>query len=347
MKNNTKSYGKKALLGLPQGADPAKFSVAIVLLRVMATCLITNTHYNHVYPSERFAIGGLLGDVIFFAVSGYCFAGGIKENFSRWYTKRWIRVYPSVLLMSVCFALLGFWEMPGMDLTELCAYFVLPTRFLFFGAIMLCYIPMYFAMRANHDKALHRATAIWFVAYVLFLLGVDKTAYVMNAVSHPAVLFLYFGAILAGAWVKRTQSAKQAPLSVLVKWGLLVLFAAVYFLSTVIIRANSRYYAIQFVVPVSLLAMVYSLVSAVVSMEHILKKIPQPVLRALGFVANLTLEIYVVQLILIDAMEDILFPVNWVMITLSILCAAAVLKLLTFGITEKLKRRLLETPANV
>ena len=57
---------------------------AIIFLRVIATCLITNTHYNNVYPSEKFAVGGLLGDVLFFVISGFCYSNGIQKNFGTW-----------------------------------------------------------------------------------------------------------------------------------------------------------------------------------------------------------------------------------------------------------------------
>ena len=76
---------------------------AIIILRVIATCLITNTHYNNVYPSEKFAVGGLLGDVLFFAVSGFCYSNGINKSFGDWYSKRWKRIYPSVVIMALLF----------------------------------------------------------------------------------------------------------------------------------------------------------------------------------------------------------------------------------------------------
>lgn len=44
----------------------------ITVLRALAACLITNAHYTGIYPIEIIANGGLIGDVLFFAVSGYC-----------------------------------------------------------------------------------------------------------------------------------------------------------------------------------------------------------------------------------------------------------------------------------
>ena len=40
----------------------------VTVLRALAACIITNAHYTGVYPTDLIANGGLLGDVIFFAV---------------------------------------------------------------------------------------------------------------------------------------------------------------------------------------------------------------------------------------------------------------------------------------
>lgn len=339
MKDNV----KKALFGFIESKNSEKYCIAIVLLRVMATCLITNTHYNNVYPNEKFAIGGLLGDVIFFAVSGFCFAGGIKASFSQWYTKRWIRIYPSVLIMTVIFVMLGFWQIPDITLSAICMNFILPTNFLFFGAIMICYIPMYFTANAKSNRNFYIIAASWFVLYVLFyVFCVDKATYLMNAVSHPIVLFLYFGSILIGMYVKRSQNSNQKTWSIIIKFAFFCIFTVLYFFTTVWVRSNSNYYIFQFVVPASLLGMLYFLMSFMVSIEKVLKKIPAIFLNIFGFISNLTLEIYVVQLIIIKALEDIVFPINWLLITASIICAAAVLKLFTYVISNKLNDWLLK-----
>lgn len=52
----------------------------IVLVRAIAAIVITNSHYTGVYPTDLIANGGLLGDVLFFAVSGYCLSN-IKDAF--------------------------------------------------------------------------------------------------------------------------------------------------------------------------------------------------------------------------------------------------------------------------
>ena len=70
-----------------------KFIWGIAWLRILAMILITNSHFGGIYPKSSMAFGGLLGNIIFFAVSGYCLAD-IKEPFGKWYPKRLLRIYP-------------------------------------------------------------------------------------------------------------------------------------------------------------------------------------------------------------------------------------------------------------
>lgn len=79
----------------------------ITLLRALAACLITNAHYVGVYPTDLIANGGLIGDIIFFAVSGYCLCN-IKGNFVRWYSKRVVRCYLPVVLITAVYMFFGF-----------------------------------------------------------------------------------------------------------------------------------------------------------------------------------------------------------------------------------------------
>ena len=63
----------------------------ITCLRALAACLITNAHYTGIYPIDLIANGGLIGDILFFAVSGYCL-NNVKTLYPRWYGKRIYRV---------------------------------------------------------------------------------------------------------------------------------------------------------------------------------------------------------------------------------------------------------------
>ena len=74
----------------------------ITVLRALAACIITNSHYVGVYPTDLIANGGLFGDVIFFAVSGFCLTN-VKNSFPKWYGKRLVRVFPAVFIISIIY----------------------------------------------------------------------------------------------------------------------------------------------------------------------------------------------------------------------------------------------------
>ena len=71
----------------------------VTCLRALAACLITNSHYTNIYPVSAIASGGLIGDILFFAVSGYCLYN-MKNNFFKWYGKRIWRVYLPVVVIT-------------------------------------------------------------------------------------------------------------------------------------------------------------------------------------------------------------------------------------------------------
>lgn len=60
-------------------------------IRVLATVLITNSHFSDIWPIKALAAGGLLGNILFFAVSGFCLYL-VKDNFFKWILKRVIRI---------------------------------------------------------------------------------------------------------------------------------------------------------------------------------------------------------------------------------------------------------------
>ena len=74
----------------------------VTVLRALACLLITNSHYTGVYPTDLFASGGLIGDILFFAVSGYCLYN-VKSNFAKWYGKRLWRIYITLIIITVIY----------------------------------------------------------------------------------------------------------------------------------------------------------------------------------------------------------------------------------------------------
>lgn len=70
----------------------------IIYLKAIATMLITNSHFDTIYPISQLSMGGSIGNSVFFWVSGYCLAniktrGSIAVDGVSWYLHRLWRIY--------------------------------------------------------------------------------------------------------------------------------------------------------------------------------------------------------------------------------------------------------------
>ena len=74
---------------------------SISLLKCLAALLITNSHFNGLYPESIsfLAFGGFFGNSLFFLVSGFLLSNCDKVVFPKWYTKRVLRIYLPYLII--------------------------------------------------------------------------------------------------------------------------------------------------------------------------------------------------------------------------------------------------------
>ena len=145
----------------------------IVVLRAIAACLITNSHYVGVYPTDIIANGGLLGDIIFFAVSGSCLLN-VKKSFHVWYGKRIYRIYLPVVLITLVYLLVGF---NSISENGFLWWFIYPTNYHFIASIIFLYIPFYFVGRYDcFKKRIPLIAGIVALAYlIVYLFFYDKS----------------------------------------------------------------------------------------------------------------------------------------------------------------------------
>lgn len=297
--------------------------LSVSFLRALAAMIITNSHYQDIYPLEIMANGGLLGDVIFFAVSGFCLYQ-IKMNFGKWYLRRLVRVYPAVIIITAIYLLLGFYVQTTNPM-EWVRQFIYPTEYHFVASIVVLYIPYYFVV-AN-EKLRERIPLIMlaiFVAYaILYLLVYDKTYYHIDTVREPMIRFLFFEAMLLGAYFRRyydrycdTVKPKH--------WILFIALFFMYFASKLVFVKISALSHLQIINQVLLMALLYSVMRCVIGINGALERLPEKVKKVIQYLAEITLEIYVVQYAIIPRLAGVgRFPVNWVVVTMTILAVAA------------------------
>ena len=303
----------------------------ITVLRTLAACLITNAHYTGIYPTDLIANGGLIGDIIFFAVSGYCLCN-VKGNFVRWYSKRVVRCYLPVLLITGLYMLLGFYSLS--DHTALWWY-VYPTYYHFVASIIVLYIPFYIIMKIEMLKKhiLHIMLLLFVVCVTVYLLPIyDKSYYHIDTVREPMIRFLFMESMLLGAYFKQRGMSACSGLKLRYVFGTAICFI-VYFASKIVFSKISTLSYFQIFNWFAIFALLYFIFSLFASLENNLNRMPEWLKVIITYLSTITLEIYVVQYVIIDLVRPLFgFPLNWIVLTASILVAATLLHFMCKGI---------------
>ena len=307
----------------------------IVVLRALAACLITNSHYTGIYPTDMIANGGLLGDVLFFAVSGYCLFN-VKKSFPHWYGRRLVRVYTPVLLITAIYLILGFYAFD--EGKQFLWWFVYPTGYHFVGSIVLLYIPFWFVGRFEWLKnKLGWIIGLVALIYVgIYCIFYDKSYYHIDNVREWMVKFLFFESMLLGAYFRKNEEKFQNKFHWWIPVITVIVFVA-YFASKLFFSKYSAYSDWQIVNQLLIFTLLFFVFWLFASLDEKLGKLPKAIKTSIMFIADMTLEIYVVQSVLINFIRPhFSFPLNWLLITASIIAAGFVLhmvcKCLTMGV---------------
>lgn len=292
-------------------------------LRTIATILITNSHYSNIWPIADLAMGGLLGNILFFATSGFCLFN-VKENFGKWYLKRIVKIYPVMIVFTLLAVLIGDYSLASWQ--DAGWLFLYPTNYIFLVWLMLCYVVFYVVawLSKKYSKttefALIAVLGAWILTYFIF---VDKTVYHIDEVNRPFILFLYFSSMLIGALFKK--HVDKFSKTKMVNIVLLFVSLVVYFGSKIAFSKIQSIVFWQILNQLSILVVLYFMFAVFIGLEDVLKKIPNWLNKAVKFVAGITLHIYIVQFVLIRRLENISFPINFFATTVAILALACAL----------------------
>lgn len=295
----------------------------ITVLRAIATCLITNAHYVGVYPIEIIANGGLIGDVLFFAVSGYCLYN-VKRSFPRWYGKRLYRVYPPVIIITAIYMIVGIYSLGEHSVVW---WFLYPTYYHFVASIIILYIPFYFVMKIDVLKK-HLPIlmiGILIVGIIIYLFAYDKSYYHIDNVREPMIRFLFMECMLLGAWFKQNENKILDHLATRYLVMTMVMFL-IYFSSKLFFSKGEVFLSLQILNQVTIFILLYFIFLTFAGLNSKLEKVPKKIRELMSFISSLTLEIYVVQYVLIEYISSVgNFPVNWLILTVAIVGVAFVL----------------------
>lgn len=302
----------------------------ITCLRMLAACLITNSHYTGIYPNDIIANGGLLGDVLFFAVSGYCLYN-VKGTFVGWYGKRLLRVYPPVLIITTIYMLLGFYTLNENGLSW---WYIYPTYYHFVASIIILYIPFCFVMKVHvlkkHLPQLMIGIAI--VSLIIYFTIYDKSYYHIDTVREPMIRFLFIECMFLGAWFREHDRQLRNCFKPMYPIITIITFFS-YFGSKIIFSKVESLAYWQILNWATLVLLLYFIFRTFCGLDSTLERLPIFLKKIVEFVSSLTLEIYVVQYVLIELIRPIgRFPINWFVLTATIVLSAWILHAVCEGL---------------
>ena len=326
----------------------------ITWLRCLAAMLITNAHYTGIYPIDMIANGGLIGDIVFFCVSGYCLTN-THLGFIKWYGKRLSRILPVVILISIIFLMIGQYDfsvyasgtqntllyqafsLMGIAYPKWLSWFVYPTYYHFVASILVLYVPYFFLLKNEHTrKHLLRVMAVIAVLYfAVYLCFYDKSYYHIDTVREPFIRFLFLESMILGAWFRLNDTKlRNTGKPFVYAVGMMVLFV-IYFASKILL-SNGWIAQMQIANQVIIFVLLFFIMRWFSSIDKYLEKAPKRLFKVVDLIAKLTLEIYLVQYVLIDVIRklDLFFPFNWIVLTGVIAVVALILHMVVEFVTK-------------
>lgn len=309
-------------------------------LKTAAAILITNSHYGDVWPNAAMTVGGHLGNCLYFLLSGFCLYH-IRESFPKWYTKRIIRIYPALWLCVGVNLVVGFFRIDSFSGLYHCFFY--PTWYHFIASIMVLYI-VFYALRFLQKKTGLQTKHIMVCSLLLFgatyLFFFDHSYYHIDDVEEKWVRFMFWGAMLAGWWLRERYDEipqKISPADWAYFGGLFVFC----FGFKLVLRHFPQASIVQCFMPLSWVFLTYRIALIAVKMEKqgfFAKKIRMN--RMTGFIAAITLEIYLGQNVIIHHLKALPFPGNLLLVSLLIIVYAWIVHLGAVWIQRKSEKLL-------
>ena len=290
---------------------------SIDLLRVIACMLITNSHFDGVYPLN-ISWGGCPGNCLFFMISGFLLAGTDfkNSNFKEWYWKKIIKIYIPLEIVAVIGSLIKYYTFrPSL--------FIFPVeQFWFIPTIVILYA-VYFFIRKHADHYRFVFICIDFVVYIFFYLCVFNTN-VFFVERHIIYLVLYgFVAMMIGSHIlERRESYKDKNITYCI---IIACLSIVGFLGIKLLINKNSILALklQFLTHIFSILFSIALMIAMLTKEGISERIIKEryIGKFLTIISSSTLEIYLVQYMIISYLKQLAFPINFIIICISIVTA--------------------------
>jgi peptidoglycan/LPS O-acetylase OafA/YrhL len=299
----------------------------IAILKVVATLFITWFHFKWTVP-PAFAplfIGGAIGNSFFFFCSGYLLKLKPEIFKGEWVLKKLVRLLPGIWIFCLVVQLTGIEHYSGYN-------FFYPTPYWFVNAI-ICYFIVYYLFHKWIDK--YKWVTIILVVLTHFIwcvLYIPDSQLVMDE-GGVKCWYYYFLFFLYGYYTKNKKINGT-------KWNIFgtIFFIGLFFVYKTICTPYPQLIAGQcLLIPGLLFGVLYNGIKS----SAILVKIPVTTIvkKILIELSNLTLDIYIVQVVLINFfMPHIPFPLNVAVVFILIIFIAFI----NNRISEKVSKAILQ-----
>ena len=145
--------------------------VSLDYLKFIGPILITNSHFDNIYPMPIFATGGAIGDAIFFFISGYALNYSSNLNsFTKWYKRRLLRIFPTVFAVAIIHELI-------FDINRSLISIILNAGGWFVRCILLYYIIFFIIKKyiPNKTKVLSLLILLISIVYIIFSSNIQSS----------------------------------------------------------------------------------------------------------------------------------------------------------------------------
>lgn len=295
----------------------------IYILRAIACLLITNSHQEEIYPIRILASGGLLGDVIYFAISGYCLYSIAQQSFGKWYFKRLKRIYPPVWLTAGTLIVTRVYG--AISTQRFLNLMFYPTHYHFVASILVLYIFFFFLVKFINQKPGEEEKRLKYVAigvailyFVLYYTVYDRSYYHIDDVNNKMIWHLYFIAMMIGLWFRRHADEYLGKGGIL-PWVFTFFASIVYFGTKFTLSRGIIPVSLQWINQLVLLVLLVGIFRCFIGFEETIKKLPSSVTAPFRFIADIAFELYLAQAVIIPTFNTgkETFPYNF-LVTISI-----------------------------
>ncbi|WP_423997267.1 acyltransferase family protein [Maribacter sp. IgM3_T14_3] len=293
-----------------------KRDIGIDVIKCIAALLITNSHFDLLYPYKFLATGGSIGNSLFFFASGFLLFLKPMGRFDNWYKKRINRIYPTIFAWAIlCTLFLGE--------DENIIYLILYSGEWFISCIMIYYVIIYFINKFMRNN-LMLSWGISLLIFIVWYIIIDKPSdYDMYGITYFKYgfyfLFMLMGAIMGASKKQLIYNFKSDFLKLI---GCCVL----YYLIAIGAKKFEIINILQMLSLAPLIGLTYYFYK--VANGSVLKKVYQNNIGGafIKIIGGLCLEIYLVQVSLFTDRFNNYFPLNIIGTFLAILIAAYILR---------------------